>query len=162
MQWPSFLGKSRIDDFINPDGGVIEPPHEGTLPAAVSMPLRALLKSHTECPDVWLAIWQGYGWDYRNFIPDTTSIKTNQREWDLFRGPLDMLDVSFYETNQTANMIWPDDRRWCLAIDIDLNTTYIGGSAPLIEDLINADDLEVWPAKPEDDITYGADTLNTC
>ena len=161
MQWPSFLGKPRIGDFVTADGAVIAPPDEGTLPAAVSLPLRVVLASHTHGQAVWLAVWQGYGWDYENFVPDTMFIKTDQREWGLFRGPLDLINLSFFEgMGQTANMVWPDDRSWCLATGIDLNTTYIGGPARLIEDLLAANHLEVWPAEPDDDITYKADTLN--
>ena len=110
------------------------PAGRGTLPAAVSLPLRVVLASHTHGQAVWLAVWQGYGWDYENFVPDTMFIKTDQREWDLFRGPLDLINLSFFEgMGQTANMVWPDDRSWCLATGIDLNTTYIGGPARLIE-----------------------------
>ena len=161
MQWPSFLGMSRIDDFVNADGTVIAPPDEGTLPTAVYLPLRVVLASHTDCRGVWLAVWPGFGQDYKNFVPDTASIDRGQRWWDLFRAPLDQMDLSFYEgMDQTANMIWPDDHSWCLATDIDLNTTYIGGREPLIQDLLAGDALEVWPAEPDDDISFNADTLN--
>ena len=31
------------------------------------------------------------------------------------------------------NIIWPDDRAWCVATEIDLDSTYLGGSMELIE-----------------------------
>ena len=149
MQWQSIAGPG------------VEAPDQGKLPAAVSLPLRTILAPHTDCRGVWLAVWQGYGWDYKNLVPVTGFIETGQREWDLFRAPLDLMELPFYEgVNQTANMVWSDDRSWCLASEIDLNTTYIGGPAPLIEGLLAADDLEVWPAQLDDDVTIDADTLN--
>lgn len=121
---------------------------------------KAILASHTASRGVWLAVWRGWGWDYASFVPPATKfIATRERQWDLFRAPLDRMDTQFdkrffaWEEDEdgfTANMIWPDDRNWFLTAEIDHNTIYIGGSAPLIEDLLAADDLEVWPAEPDD------------
>ena len=66
------------------------------------------------------------------------------------RGPLHHV----YHRAATARM------RFLRPTGIDLNTTYIGGPARLIEDLLAANHMEVWPAEPDDDITYKADTLN--
>ena len=140
----------------------VEAPEEGRVPPVVFRPLRAILASHTACRGVWLAVWRGWGWDYEDFIPDTKFIATPQREWDLFRAPLEHMDMRFdkqffaweqeEERGFTANMVWPDDRSWHLAVEIDHDTAYIGGSAPLIEALLASDDLEVWPAEPDDRI----------
>ena len=109
-----------------------------------------------------------FGGDYSEHVPETRFIETAWREWDLFRAPLAQMDMSFYPfypfvyygVHQTANMIWPDDRSWCLATEIDLNTSYIGGCAALIRDVLESEHLAVWPSAPEDDITFGSDTIN--
>ena len=107
----------------------------------------------------WLAVWRGYGWDYRSIVlSPTCSIETTARDWDLFRAPLRMMDANLFEhADQTANMIWPDDRSWFLATDIDLNTTYIGGSEALVQA------LHGWgPSKGKDAyLEIGDGTLHT-
>lgn len=45
---------------------------------------------------------------------------------------------------------WPDDHAWFLSTDIDAQSTYIGGSADLIERLKADPELEVLPATLED------------
>ena len=39
---------------------------------------------------------------------------------------------------QSANLWWPADRAWCVVTDIDLRSTYVGGSAACIAELIAA------------------------
>lgn len=72
------------------------------------------------------------------------------REWDLFRGPLETLKFNFFVTGeefyQSANLAWPDDRSWCLAADIGLNSTYVGGPEALIGELLGRKDLEAYEA----------------
>ena len=90
----------------------------------------------------------------------TESVDTGARDWDLFRAPLEEAFAPFLE-DQTAGLIWAADRSWWLTTDIDLDSTYIGGSARLIESVLAADKLEAWPAQPEDDVTWEADRLNS-
>ena len=35
-----------------------------------------------------------------------------------------------------ANLVWPDDRSWFVATDIDLERTYVGCSRNLLSDLL--------------------------
>src|SRR5690349_23203664 len=44
-----------------------------------------------------------------------------------------------------ANLWWPDDRAWCVVTDIDLTSTYVGGSAGCIGELLAHTGLEAWP-----------------
>jgi hypothetical protein len=37
---------------------------------------------------------------------------------------------------QSRNLWWPDDRAWCVAAEIDLNTTYIGSSDACREEIL--------------------------
>ena len=39
---------------------------------------------------------------------------------------------------QVPDLWWPDDRRWFVATDTDLDWTYVGGSALFIAELIEA------------------------
>lgn len=61
---------------------------------------------------------------------------------------------------QSANLWWPEDRAWCVATEIDLNTTYVAGSQRLVDALLACGALEVYQVEPTDKITYDGDTLN--
>ncbi|MCY4128886.1 MAG: hypothetical protein OXG15_06545 [Gammaproteobacteria bacterium] len=154
MQWKSIYDPGKLLFTVNQ-------PIEGTIPYQVSQPLRRLLTS-TGDERCYLATWVGYGTDYRSYVPPTLRIDTGaQREYDLFVGPVTMLDIPFLQYSlQTANVIWAHDRTWWITNDIDLDTTYIGGSKKLVEGLLASDDLEVWPAELEDEIWEGSDKVN--
>ena len=156
MQWVKFATPTfRGHEARRPD--------EGTIPVAVSTPLMDLLTPHTGFAACWVGLWQGWGrtWYVRHVPLPTKSVDTGGgREWDLFRAPLEEAFAPFLE-NQTASLIWAADRSWWLTTDIDLDSTYIGGSARLIESVLATDKLETWPAQPEDNITWDADRLNS-
>jgi len=42
---------------------------------------------------------------------------------------------------QSPNLIWPNDRNWILATEIDLDVTLVGGSQELIEVILASDSL---------------------
>ena len=47
---------------------------------------------------------------------------------------------------------WPADRAWFVSTDIDISSTYVGGSAELAERLLADELLEVFPAELDDPI----------
>jgi hypothetical protein len=47
---------------------------------------------------------------------------------------------------QSASLWWPNGRAWFVGTEIDLNSTYVGGSSLAIEALLaTPDDLEAFP-----------------
>ncbi|NAZ86331.1 hypothetical protein [Kineococcus indalonis] len=89
------------------------------------------------------------------------------RYYLLFAGPLRAaLDMGDQVTDdwfdaQSPNLLWPLDRSWCLASEIDFDSTLIGGSAELIKAVLAAPGLEAWQVTEDDDLGLFADTLNT-
>ncbi len=61
---------------------------------------------------------------------------------------------------QSANLWWPDDRAWFVATEIDLMSTYVGGSRECIDALLAAPKLEVLEAQIGDGIGYESDRIN--
>lgn len=61
---------------------------------------------------------------------------------------------------ESPNLIWPADRSWFVASEIDLDSTFVGGSTELINDLLADSRLEAWPASPADPVTADKDVLN--
>jgi len=82
------------------------------------------------------------------------------RGYHLLRGPL--ADIGgFYGAGRNAPSIWwPEDRAWCVGSDVDLMTTYVGGSAEAIEAIVGDPDLEALEIPAGQDVTWEADTVN--
>jgi hypothetical protein len=81
-------------------------------------------------PEVcWFCVWIGYG-DIPERLWEWPQVRLPGREYVLLRGPLDAVTSSTFERIdlQAPNIWWPDDRRWCVATENDLMSTYVGGS----------------------------------
>jgi hypothetical protein len=79
----------------------------------------------------------------------------------LFRGPLHAVTTSFARLgDQRANLWWPGDRRWCVATDVDLMSTYVGGSASCIAAVLAEKQLETFPVSADQSVTWSADVVN--
>ena len=46
---------------------------------------------------------------------------------------------------QSPSIFWPEDHRWCVATEVDADSTLVGGSRELIEEVINSPLLEALP-----------------
>lgn len=92
------------------------------------------------------------------------------RHYVLFEaGPNDFADVSWPDHapwvddspwTHSPSILWPDDHAWVLATEIDFDSTLIAGSAELIHELTQTPGLEVWPIRPDADLTWDGDELN--
>jgi hypothetical protein len=93
-------------------------------------------------------------------------VELPQRNYVLFSGPLDAaLEFGHWPTRrwflpQSPNLFWPDDASWCVATEIDLYCTYLGGSRALIDELLADERLEVWEANLDDPVAHDSDELN--
>lgn len=166
MQWAGIAGNEKpLSGYIclGSDAIPIEPPDEGTLPLEIAEPLASLLARYTKTPEMCqFAVWDGFNCSGTS-LEEAASIAVAalDRRWYLFRGPLSALEHSFCESfHQSANMVWPEDRAWCVATEIDLMMTYVGGKRGLIEAILAAPDLEADEAHLEDSVLYDSDTVN--
>jgi hypothetical protein len=60
----------------------------------------------------------------------------------------------------TPNLLWPEDRAWLLASEIDFDSTLIGGSRALIERILATSALEAAEVDADASLAYDADTVN--
>jgi hypothetical protein len=60
----------------------------------------------------------------------------------------------------SANLWWPDDRAWCVATEIDMQSTYIGCSRTCVDELLGDDRLEVYEVQRSDGVRWDADDVN--
>ncbi len=88
------------------------------------------------------------------------------RDYLLFRGPLRAaLGIGHQITAdwrlpQSPSLLWPADRSWLLATEVDFDSTLVGGSAELVRELLQATRLEAWPVGVDDDLTIDGDRVN--
>lgn len=100
------------------------------------------------------------------WLDDSLHVRHPGREYLLGRGPLAAaLDVGHHVhdgwfISQSPNLFWPADRAWCVATEIDFDSTLVGGSHQLIDALLADPDLEVWRVQPDDSLQDNADQLN--
>ncbi|MGA5638404.1 hypothetical protein ACPCTN_06660 [Streptomyces cinereoruber] len=153
--WHEVIGSDRdyhnASDYGLP-GVWDEHPAEGPTPPAVARALIPVLARHTRTSEhCWFGLWNGYGrWDFDR-VP---SFETPGRDEVLLAGTLAdaVSPVSLDEFAELPDLWWPQDRAWCLGGDVDLVSTYIGGSRELIADLLAAPGLEAHPTAPGDKV----------
>jgi hypothetical protein len=124
--------------------------------------LAAVLSGFTATPsECWFGVWEGYGGTpfQRGMVP---LIAMPQRKMALLRGPLHAAGTAFsgWDWPDSASLWWPDDRAWCVATDIDLMSTYVGGSAECIDAVLGDTRLEAFAVTVDQTVHWQSDTLN--
>src|SRR5665647_1982520 len=61
---------------------------------------------------------------------------------------------------QSPSLIWPTDNSWCVATEVDFDSTLIAGDRHLIDAVLGAEDLEATPIQPGDSLDSRGDTVN--
>jgi hypothetical protein len=165
-------------------------PYTGTLPPNLLSALCDVLASHTRTPEhCWFCVWDGYtrtpgpdavftatkpgepadeAADSRvlppRFPPGTASLPEvvlPERPYLLLDGPLDAAgELAMTSYDQSPSLLWPDDRAWFVATDVDLDSTYLGGSAALVRDLLADARLEAVEAIVTDPVWADSDDIN--
>lgn len=110
--------------------------------------------------DAYHCLWDGWG-DVGLGEP---GVRHEPRAYHLFRGPLSQLGEwgvllgQGRASERVPAFVWPSDRAWCLAFDVDLHWAGIGASEEAIEtiveelavpgtlDLVRADPREAQPS----------------
>ncbi len=81
------------------------------------------------------------------------TLRLPHREYYVFRGGIDKVHlvgshISWSGPGQPygngPNLWWPDDRAWFVATEIDLVSTYVGGSAELVRAIVASPNLEAF------------------
>jgi hypothetical protein len=138
------------------------PPRAGTLPPDAAAPLAEVLARHTSTPArCWFAVWNGFG-GTRADIRSASTFHLPAREYHLLVGALEAVMESAVKSPaaQSPTLWWPDDRSWCVATEIDLNTTYLGCTDACRDEIVASPDLEAWAIEPSAGIDWRSDPVN--
>jgi hypothetical protein len=128
-------------------------PSEGHLPVAAAERLAAVLGRHTTTPaDCLLGRWVGFGFDASTLDGLPLLLLRGENDVVLVRGAVAdaSRNLAPEPHEQGANLWWPADRAWCVVTDIDLLSTYVGGTSACIAELLETPGLEAFPASPDD------------
>jgi hypothetical protein len=171
MQWHALVGSA---DALNATGSLWpgQNPQRGNLAPALLAPLCDVLADHAATPErCFFCLWEGWGWVETSSISAERSsgamLHLPDRDYLLLDGPLhaalqlgDWYGPEAFAA-QSPNLFWPADRTWCVASEIDFDSTLIGGSTELVEAILRAPELDAWSVQPDDSLAHDADRLNS-
>jgi hypothetical protein len=162
MGWAALTGSADYYTEDNQSPLWDDAPAMGHLPEHVAAAVAGVLRRHTTTPG---RCWFGLSAHHvTGPVTDlsTPTVELGGRRFWLVRGPVELAAANLLPepASQSANVWWPADRAWFVATDIDLVTTYVGGSAACVADLLAAPGLEAAEAAPAQRTTEDADTVN--
>ncbi len=153
----------------SPSLGRLYLPDAGTLASVIR-------RFTTTASDCWFGLWDGY--DLVGVplaarvgarrgtgpIPELARngqrVHLSDRDYLLYRGGVDSFRPFESDSlEQTANLWWPGDHAWCVASEVDLSSTYVGGSSEMIGVLLAEPALEALPSTADDRLSYVASWL---
>ncbi len=162
MEWGSLVGTWSSNSLIGyRSGPKYQSPDEGSLPAGLASELGSILAKFTDTPKkVFYALWHGWA-DVQGGVVNAELLELPNRTMYVIQGSIENVTNPFNLADpRTANLWWPDDRKWCVATEIDLLTTYVGGSRDCVKAVLDSDILEAMPATDSQLITWDADKVN--
>jgi hypothetical protein len=162
MEWVAITGDWSFMTHGRQAGLWDHPPSKGSLPQRTATTLAEVLQRFTRDPsDGWFAVWDGYG--NVPFPPGTVPlIAMPNRAMALLRGPLSAAGSAFSSRRwpESPSLWWPIDRTWCVATDIDLMSTYVGGTRACIDAVLAAESLEAFEVSVDQSVLWRGDTTN--
>jgi hypothetical protein len=151
MQFDVLIGSDDSYNFAPQPGVFEDAPQVGSLPRRLIDLLAPLLRRHTATPDsCWFAVWEGWG-DIRADVASAPKFNAPLfgRSYHLLAGPIEAATENVNENiEQSASLWWPDDHAWCVATEIDFNTTYVGCDQDCCRDLLGLPAVEAFVVDP--------------
>lgn len=94
-------------------------------------------------------------------IDDLPLLRTEGREYVVFTGSFDAAaTMAQWPWRQSPNVWWPADRAWCVATEIDFDSTVVGGSRDLVDRILASPHLEAFEVTSDDRLDYLGDRIN--
>lgn len=187
VQWHSLIGAAGPFAHLSDRWDAGEP-EQGNLTLNTLQALCAVLSQHTSTPnECFFAMWEGWGQLHGGHarvwltsggrgVPaapllspdelDVERVRLPHRNYLLMSGPLTAVsDLARYDgpgtwVSQSPSLIWPADGSWCLATEIDFDSTLVGGPTPAIDKILSSPNLEAMPVDGTLSLRADADHLN--
>jgi hypothetical protein len=179
MEWTAITGSYELSWGGMQPGVWEQVPERGSLPLRVARVVCKILGAFTSTPErCWCAVWEGHG-DLIGLRSDQTlpRLALTHRPMIVAAGPVSAVPATSFrdpvpgpspaegswqmvERYRSPSLWWPDNRAWCVASDVDLQTTYLGASSGCVDHLIADGRLEVMRVPADQLVTIDADTIN--
>ena len=165
MQFERIAGLDEDTGVMYPDPPWGSHPDNGSIPEAECRTLVEVLRDFTSTPgSCYFCLWEGFGFIDERIYKADSRVRAPGRDYLLFSGPLDAVMTFLHRDGpfwgDSPNIWWPQDRAWCVATDIDLYDTYVGGGQGCIEAILNSPDLEALPTTLDARLDLGGDIIN--
>lgn len=190
MQWNSILAGYRNPVWNEPGWQYEDPLVGALAAGCLAEVVRILSSHTDSPSACIAGLWEGWGWvsgaavnvtvdseghTYEEPLPppfhqDTVAgaarLELPGRKYLLFNADLAVFtepgwhEASGWDVLQSPNLLWPEDRAWFLASEIDMDSTIVGGSAALIGQLVHSGSVEALPVPADGDLTHQGDVLN--
>jgi len=161
MEWASITGSVDYLEEADQPGTWNQAPAQGHLAEHVARRMVDVLRTHTTTPDdCYIGVDESLV-----VVPEHAPLLPlggTSGSVLVVRGPVDLAAVSVVQEpfNQSPSVWWPADRAWYVATNLDLVTTYVGGTAACIADLLAVRELESARVAPDQRVSSDADEIN--
>lgn len=174
VQWHRLIGvhESKGTSAIYADWNGHSPRH-GQMSAPEFSALVGILGRHTaESGEAFIGFWEGY-FGTSNHEPDRpTAIELEAPRFSIgtrtfiglqcdFRAYAGLVQGSHSEGDYHPNVMWPSDRSWFVSSEIDFDSTIVGGTKIVVQEILNNDILEALPTDPDLDLSVSGDSVNS-
>ena len=137
-------------------------PDKGSLDRDPFEALAHVLARHTTTPArTYVAFWVGYGFWPQEWRQGPSTRRLASESF-LFQRALADVPTLCSETSPwwSPSAWWPADHAWATSSDTDLDSTLVGGTRALVDELLASDLLEVMPWSTDGSLWSDADTVN--
>ena len=157
MEWGSITGLMEFFDQADQSPLWDGAPARGHLPVQLAAAMAEVLRRHTGTPD---ECW--FGVPAELIAADALPLELGGTDYWLVRGPVELAaaNMAAEPAEQSAAIWWPADRTWCVVTDLDLVTTYVGGSAACVAELVAHPGLEAAEVSATQGVDWTADAVN--
>jgi hypothetical protein len=161
MQLNALTGSYHFMNHAQP-GVFDDAPEVGSLPSELTAPLAATLSRHRTTGESLVVRALERPCDYARRRTPRAHIPPSARNYYLLAGWVEAVSETSTEQShyQSPNLWWPDDHAWCVATEIDLNTTYIGCDDACLDEILALPEVEALPIDPATGIDYRSDLLD--
>lgn len=151
-----------------PDGREYASPQTGSLTPDQLTDIAHHLVVNTSTPSSGVvAIWDGYS-DLDDDFPGGPRLQLPGRNYVVATEPPSLFGAADWPASvpwqdrraQSPNILWPDDHAWVLVSDIDFDSTIVGGSQKLIDELVADHVIEALQLPPDANLAVNGDTVN--
>ena len=149
------------------EAGITAPIEYEITPEMVAALFDILIAHSGEQQECLCAFWDGYathddlhragntrvqGLGQQSYFLFHASLKTVKEQW------ASVLEGTWETSGLAPNAVWPTSEVWYYSVPIGPRTSYLGGSAELVDEIHSCAELETFEALPSDDIW--SDPLN--